>query len=143
MKPAVSIFTALSTTCHCCTCLILKSNLAILSCHTIWRSSKLFFLWLHDWPKMMTIIILFFVTHELIYIWASRYTNVSVDWCRLYESCCGWCYKTFFEGNLDFDKIKKLKKVCSDVHWCTCTKMLKQWTLILSKTIYCKTIYCI
>ena len=37
---------------------------------------------------------------------------------------CSWCYKTFFGGNLDFSKIKKLKKVCSDV-W-TCTKMWKQ-----------------
>ena len=26
-----------------------------------------------------------------------------------------WCYKTYFGGNLDFHKIKKLKKVCSDV----------------------------
>ena len=35
-----------------------------------------------------------------------------------------WCYKTFFWGNLDFPKIKKLKEVCSEV-W-TCTKMLNQ-----------------
>ena len=41
------------------------------------------------------------------------------------------CYKTFFGGNLDFDKIKKLKKVCSDV-W-TCTKMLKHFWLFLAK----------
>ena len=34
-----------------------------------------------------------------------------------------WCYKTFFWGNVDFPKIKKLKKVCWDV-W-TCTKMWK------------------
>ena len=33
-------------------------------------------------------------------------------------------YRTFFGGNLDFPKIKKLKKVCSDV-W-TCTKMSRQ-----------------
>ena len=35
-----------------------------------------------------------------------------------------WCYKTFFGGNLDFPKIKKLNKVCF-ADW-TCTKMLKQ-----------------
>ena len=23
---------------------------------------------------------------------------------------CSWCYKTFFGGNLDYPKIKKLKK---------------------------------
>ena len=34
-----------------------------------------------------------------------------------------WCYKTFFGGNLDFPKIKKLKKVCYNV-W-ICTKMWK------------------
>ena len=28
---------------------------------------------------------------------------------------CSWCYKTLFGGNLDFSKIKKWKKVCSDV----------------------------
>ena len=37
---------------------------------------------------------------------------------------CGWCYKTFLGGNRDFPKIKKWKKVCSDV-W-TYTKMWKQ-----------------
>ena len=42
------------------------------------------------------------------------------DWIRT----SSWCYKTFFVGNLDFPKIKKLNKVCSDV-W-TCTKMWKQ-----------------
>ena len=31
-----------------------------------------------------------------------------------------WCYKTFFGGNLDIPKIKKLNKVCFNV-W-TCTK---------------------
>ena len=35
-----------------------------------------------------------------------------------------WCYKTFFGGNQDFPKIKKLNKVCS-ADW-TSTKMLKQ-----------------
>ena len=33
---------------------------------------------------------------------------------------CRWCFKTFFRGNLDFPKIKKLETVCSDA-W-TCTK---------------------
>ena len=28
---------------------------------------------------------------------------------------CGRCYKTFFGGNLDFPKLKKLKIVCYDV----------------------------
>ena len=37
------------------------------------------------------------------------------------------CYKTVFGGNLDFPKIKKWKKGCSDV-W-TFSKMLKQWIL--------------
>ena len=37
---------------------------------------------------------------------------------------CSVCYKTFFRGSLDFRKIKKLKKVCTDV-W-TCTTMFKQ-----------------
>ena len=37
---------------------------------------------------------------------------------------CSCCYKAFLGGNLDFTKIKKMKKVCSDV-W-TCTKMLKE-----------------
>ena len=37
---------------------------------------------------------------------------------------CSWCYKTFFWGNLDFPKINKWKKVCSDV--LTCTKVCKQ-----------------
>ena len=35
-----------------------------------------------------------------------------------------WCYKTFFGGNLDFPKIKKLNKVCCD-DW-PGTKMLTQ-----------------
>ena len=38
------------------------------------------------------------------------------------KSSSGWCCKAFFEENLDFPKIKKLNKVCSD-YW-TCTKML-------------------
>ena len=50
--------------------------------------------------------------------------NRSTFWCRLAHYDSSWCYKTFFGGNLDFPKIKKLKKVCSDV-W-TCTKMWKQ-----------------
>ena len=41
-----------------------------------------------------------------------------------------WCYKTFFGGNLDFPKIKKLNKVGSD-DW-TYTKMLKQCYLKLN-----------
>ena len=41
--------------------------------------------------------------------------------------CCSRCYKTFVEGNLDFPKIKKLKKICDNV-W-TCTKMWKQCTI--------------
>ena len=40
------------------------------------------------------------------------------------------CYKTYFRGNIDFPKIKKLNKVCSD-DW-TCTKMLKQCYLKLN-----------
>ena len=43
-----------------------------------------------------------------------------------------WCYKTFFGGNLDFPKIKKLNKVCSNV-W-TCTKMWK--AKLYSKSVY-------
>ena len=35
-----------------------------------------------------------------------------------------WCYKTLFGANLDFPKIKKLNKGCSNV-W-TCSKMSKQ-----------------
>ena len=42
-----------------------------------------------------------------------------------------WCYKTYFGGNLDLPQIEKLNKVCSDV-W-TCTKMWKQWTLLLKQ----------
>ena len=34
------------------------------------------------------------------------------------------CYKTFFRGSLDFPKVNKWKKVCSDVK--TCTNMVKQ-----------------
>ena len=49
-----------------------------------------------------------------------------------------WCYKTFFWGNLDFPKIKKLKKVCSDV-W-TCTKMWEQ--CYFQAKLYSKAVYC-
>ena len=35
-----------------------------------------------------------------------------------------WCYKTLFGRNLDFPKIKKLKKVCSDLG--TSTKTWKE-----------------
>ena len=52
-------------------------------------------------------------------------------WCSTW---C-WCYKTFFGGNLDFPKIKKLNKVGSD-DW-TYTKMLKQCYLKLN---YIKTL---
>ena len=59
---------------------------------------------------------------------------------RTFEKCsiCSWCYKTFFEWNLDFIKIKKFNKVCSNV-W-TITKMLKQCyfqTKLYSRTVYC------
>ena len=43
---------------------------------------------------------------------------------RTIRLSCSSCYKTFFGGNLDFPKINKLNKVCSDD--LTCTKMLKQ-----------------
>ena len=50
-----------------------------------------------------------------------------------------WCYKTFFVGNLDSHKIKKLKKVCSDV-W-TFMKLWKQCHI--KAKLYSKTVYCI
>ena len=50
---------------------------------------------------------------------------------------CGLCYKTFFGGNLDFPKIKKLNNICSD-DW-TCTKMLKN--LIFSYTTFKHCLY--
>ena len=49
-----------------------------------------------------------------------------------------WCYKTFFWGNLDFPKFKKLKKVCSDV-W-TCTKMWEQ--CYFQAKLYSNAVYC-
>ena len=53
-------------------------------------------------------------------------------WKRLLDFC-SWCYKTFFGGNLDFPKIKKLKKVCSDV--CTYLHKNVKTVLFSSKTI--------
>ena len=51
-----------------------------------------------------------------------EWVSVTIVGCGL-ESC-SWCYKTLFGGNLDFPKVKKLNKVCSNV-W-TCSKMWKQ-----------------
>ena len=48
---------------------------------------------------------------------------------------CSRCYKNSFGGNLDFPKIKKLKKVCSNF-W-TCTKM---WKLCYYKAKLCSNI---
>jgi len=45
---------------------------------------------------------------------------------------CSWCCKTFYGGNVDFPKIKKLNSVCSD-DW-TCTKMLRQCYFQLNYT---------
>ena len=46
------------------------------------------------------------------------------------------CCKTLFGGNLDFPKIKKLKKVCSD-DW-TCTKMLTNVIISLTILEHCR-----
>ena len=48
----------------------------------------------------------------------------------IFYAASSWCYKTFFGGNLDFPKIKKLNKVGSD-DW-TYTEMLKQCYLKLN-----------
>ena len=41
--------------------------------------------------------------------------HISLYCFQLGNEYCSWCYKTFFGGNLDFPKIKKWNKVCSDV----------------------------
>ena len=54
----------------------------------------------------------------------SRWDSATQGLSSLDFYSCSWRYKTFFGGNLDFPKIKKLNKVCCD-DW-TCTKMLTQ-----------------
>ena len=58
--------------------------------------------------------------------------------CFLNFRSSSWCYKTFFGRNLDFSKIKKLKKLCSEC-W-TCTKMGKQYyykVKLYSEIVFC------
>ena len=50
---------------------------------------------------------------------------------------CSWCYKTFVGVNLEYPKLKKLNKVCSNV-W-TCTKLWKQCYFYIN--LYSRTVY--
>ena len=56
---------------------------------------------------------IFYIGQHFISIELMALVKVSRPYSIGPSPTCSWCYKTFFEGNLDFPKIKK---------WNTCTK---------------------
>ena len=101
--------------------------------------SSLWQIFLQKWPKYLLTFgaimkTLLFKQKMLLLLFGKSlgtfYSNISS---HLPVWIGSWCYKTYFGGNLDFSKVKKLKKVCSDV-W-TCIKRWKQVWPFWSKTI--------